>query len=266
MKKIIFTLLVLLAPVQVWASGGCGQLPHCDAVDIDLSNQASLQNGARLFVNYCLSCHSASFMRYNRLGADLGIDDDKLLDNLMFVADFRKDPMGAPAKVGNLMTVAMRPEDAKGWFGTEPPDLSVIARSRGADWLYTYLRTFYPDAKRPFGVNNGAFKDVAMPHVLWELQGVTEPVFEQVMEDGKPKVDDNGKPVMHLVEVKVVKPGTMSTAEYDNAMRDLVAYLVYMGEPAKLKRYSVGMWVLGYLVILFFFAYALKKEYWKDIH
>ncbi len=266
MKKIIFALFVLLAPVQVYASSGCGQLEHCDAADIDLGNVESLQRGAKLFVNYCLSCHSASFMRYNRLGADLGINDDLLLENLMFVADFRKDPKGAPGKVGDLMKVAMDPEDAKGWFGTPAPDLSVIARSRGADWLYTYLRTFYPDPSRPFGVNNGAFKDVAMPHVLWELQGVTEPVFEQVMENGKPKVDDNGKPVMQLKEVRVVKAGSMTAPEYDNAMRDLVAYLVYMGEPAKLKRYSVGMWVLGYLVILFFFAYALKKEYWKDVH
>ena len=255
MKKIIITFLILVAPAYAMSAGG-GY--HLDKVDINLENKDSLRHGAKLFVNYCMGCHSASFMRYNRLGRDLGLSEELVADNLVFTADFKKNPRGEMSKVGETMDIAMQADDAKKWFGTLPPDLSVIARSRGADWLYTYLRTFYRDESRPFGVNNAVFKDVGMPHVLWELQGVTEPVFEEV--------EEHGKMIKKLVGVKTVKPGTLSEAEYDNAIRDMVAFMVYLGEPAKLERYTLGVWVLLFLVILFFVSYALKKEYWKDIH
>ncbi len=245
MKTKIFALMMLLAPAFAFASSGI----KLDKADVDLSNQASLQNGAKLFVNYCLSCHSAAYMRYNRMGKDLGLTDEQVKNNLMFAAE----------KVGETMTIAMTPEDAKQMFGTKVPDLSVIARARGADWLYTYLRTFYLDDSRPFGVNNAAFKDVGMPHVLWELEGLKKPIFETHQ-------DHEGHDVQTLVGYEMVKPGKLTPAEYDNEVRDLVNFLVYMGEPAKLKRYTIGVWVLLFLALLFVLSYALKKEYWKDIH
>lgn len=246
MKKLLTAFIMSMLPALGFASGGGVPL---DAADIDLHNQASLQNGAKLFVNYCLSCHSAAYMRFNRMGKDLGLSDGQVRENLMFVAD----------KVGATMTVAMPAEDAKRWFGTKIPDLSVVARARGADWLYTYLRSFYLDDARPWGVNNTVFKDVGMPHVLWELEGLKQPVYET----GK---DHEGHEVKHLIGYEQIRAGKLSAAEYDDAMRDLVNFLVYMGEPAKLERYTIGVWVLLYLALLFVFAYALKKEYWKDIH
>jgi ubiquinol-cytochrome c reductase cytochrome c1 subunit len=246
MKKILTALIISMVPALGFASGGG---IHLDEADVDLHNKASLQNGARLFVNYCLSCHSAAYMRYNRMGKDLGLSDDQVRANLMFAAE----------KVGETMTVAMPAKDARKWFGTKIPDLSVVARARGADWLYTYLRTFYLDETRPWGVNNATFKDVGMPHVLWELEGLKKPVFETAK-------DHEGNTVKHLVGYEIVKPGKMTTAEYDDAMRDLVNFMVYMGEPAKLERYTIGFWVMLYLALLFVVAYALKKEYWKDVH
>ena len=216
---------------------------------MDLHNQASLQNGARLFVNYCLSCHSAAYMRYSRMGQDLGLSEEQVRDNLMFAAE----------KTGETMTIAMPAKDAKKWFGTKIPDLTVIARARGADWLYTYLRTFYLDDSRPLGVNNVTFKDVGMPHVLWELEGLKQPVFEAYK-------DHDGNDAKRIVGFEMVQPGKMSPAEYDNAVRDLVNFMVYMGEPAKLSRYSIGVWVLLFLALLFVVSYAMKKEFWKDIH
>ncbi len=246
MKKIITTLLMTLVPALGLAAGGG---VHLDKADVDLHNQASLQNGAKLFVNYCLSCHSAAYMRYSRMGQDLGLSDEQVRDNLMFAAD----------KIGETMTVAMPPSDAKKWFGNKIPDLTVIARARGADWLYTYLRTFYLDASRPWGVNNQTFKDVGMPHVLWELEGLKQPVFETYK-------DHDGNDAKRIVGFEMVQPGKMSPAEYDNAVRDLVNFMVYMGEPAKLSRYSIGVWVLLFLALLFVVSYAMKKEFWKDIH
>jgi ubiquinol-cytochrome c reductase cytochrome c1 subunit len=246
MKKIITTLLMTLVPALGFAAGGG---VHLDKADVDLTNQASLQNGARLFVNYCLSCHSAAYMRYNRMGQDLGLTDEQVKNNLMFAAD----------KIGETMTVAMPENEAKKWFGTKIPDLTVVARARGADWLYTYLRTFYLDASRPWGVNNSTFKDVGMPHVLWELEGLKQPVFETYK-------DHDGNEAKRIVGYEIVKPGSMSAAEYDNAVRDLVNFMVYMGEPAKLSRYNIGVWVLLFLVLLFVVSYAMKKEFWKDVH
>ncbi len=218
-------------------------------MDVDLSDQQSLQRGAKIFVNYCLSCHSAAYMRYNRMGEDLKISDDILKKNLMFGAD----------KVGDVMNISMRHEDSINYFGVAPPDLSVIARSRGPDWLYTYFQTFYVDDSRPFGINNLVYKDVAMPHVLWELQGMQRLVHLE--ETGSVYYNPNYKNSLELVTT-----GKQTEKEYDRTVRDLVNYLVYIGEPIKLKRTKIGVWVMFYLFIFLVVAYMLKKDYWQDIH
>lgn len=246
MRKLILAFLIAAAPALGLAAGGGAPL---EKADVDLGNKASLQRGAAIFANYCLSCHSASYMRYNRLSEDLGLTEEQVKENLMFTTD----------KIGDVMQVAMSPDDAANWFGTTPPDLSVVARSRGADWLYSYLKAFYVDESRPFGVNNAVFKDVAMPHVLWELEGLKKPVRET-------HTDEEGKEVEAVVGYETVTPGVYTAVEYDRAVNDLVNYLVYMGEPAKLVRYQLGVWVLLFLVLLFVVSYFLKKEYWKDVH
>ena len=254
MKKIIITFLMM--PLVAFAAGGN---VHLDKADIDLDNKESLQRGAKLFINYCLSCHSAAYMRYNRMAADLGLDDKQVQNNMLFVADFSKLEEGEPGKVGNLMKVALRTADAKQMFGTKVPDLTVVSRSRGADWLYTYLRTFYLDESRPFGMNNATFKDVGMPHVMWELEGLKKAIKETT-------TDENGNEKTVITGYETVVQGKMSAVEYDDAVRDMVNFMVYMGEPAQLVRYKWGVIVLIFLLILFVPAYALKKEYWKDVH
>jgi ubiquinol-cytochrome c reductase cytochrome c1 subunit len=247
MRSLLILLVVLGLPFGAFAAGGhksCGTV-ECDPVDIDLGDQASLQSGARIFVNYCLSCHSASYMRYNRMGRDLGISDELVKENLLFAAD----------KVGDLMKAVMPKEDARQWFGVAPPDLSLIARSRKPAWVYTYMRSFYRDNKSPSGWNNTVFAHVAMPHVLYEWQGDQRAVF---------KKDEHGVAVFDRFEIERV--GTMSPKEYDRAMRDLTNFLTYLGEPAKLVRYRIGIYVLIFLAVFLVFAYLLKKEYWKDIH
>ncbi|MFZ5555444.1 MAG: cytochrome c1 [Pseudomonadota bacterium] len=234
---------LLLAPLAALAAGGGAKL---DRAPVDLQNALSLQRGAQVFVNYCLSCHSAQFMRYNRL-TDLGLTEDQIRDNLMFAAD----------KVGEQMKVAMDRKDAAAWFGAPPPDLTVIARSRGADWLYTYLRTFYRDETKVTGWNNLAFPQVGMPHVLWELQGIQE------LKEEKASGDGDGHTVKKLV---LAQPGKLSKVEYDALIGDLVNYLVYMGEPAAVKRSQIGIIVVLFLGVLFVLTYLLKKEYWKDVH
>lgn len=246
-KKIIAALT--LAPALVFAGGDHVQL---DRAPVNLSDYASLQRGAKLFVNYCLNCHSANYMRYNRL-ADIGLNDKEILENFVF----------SGGKVGDLMKNTMDPNESKVWFGAAPPDLTVIARSRasgdgsGADWLYTYLRTFYRDPARPTGWNNTTFPNVGMPHVLWELQGEQEMKPTQVREDGYTATVE--KPVL-------AKPGKLNPLEYDRAVTDLVNYLVYMGEPAAKSRKTIGMVVLAFLSGLIFLVYAMKKEFWKDVH
>ncbi len=258
MKRILILLLLAVAPA-VFASEKCGEV-KCDSVKIDLGDRTSLQNGARIFVNYCLSCHSASYMRYNRMGQDLGISEELVKENLLFAAD----------RVGDLMKTVMPKEDARDWFGTAPPDLSVIARSRGADWLYTYMRSFYREDKSPSGWNNTVFPHVAMPHVLYEWQGhqrvVTrvEKQTHRVEEDGKMVEKTVEKPVFDRFELE--RPGSMTPSEYDKAMRDLTNFMVYLGEPARLHRYTIGVYVLIFLAIFLVIAYLLKKEYWKDVH
>ena len=245
MKKLIVALLLAVAPVLGLAAGGG---IHLDDADIDVSDQASLQRGAKYFVNYCLSCHSAKFQRYNRMARDLGLTEDEVKENLMFTTD----------KIGDTMQIAMDPANAEAWFGVTPPDLSLIARSRGVDYIYSYLRGFYVDEKRPFGVNNRVFPDVGMPHVMWDLQGMQKAVFKEV--DGQQVIEE-------LVPVDgPAGQGKMSTEEFDNAMRDLTAFLSYVAEPVQLERKRIGTYVLIFLAFFFVIAYLLKKEYWKDIH
>jgi ubiquinol-cytochrome c reductase cytochrome c1 subunit len=236
MKAKILLVLALLVPLMAAANEGV----KLDRAPIDPNNQASLQRGAKTFVNYCLNCHSAAYMRYNRL-QDIGLTDAQIKSNLMFAGE----------KVGDTMTVAMQKADAKAWFGATPPDLSVEARARGADWIYSYLRSFYRDDTRPTGWNNLVYEKVAMPHVLWTLQG------EQVL-----KVD--AKTETHRLVLD--KPGSLTLAEYDQTIADLVNYLVFMSEPYKERDKHLGLLVLAFLGLMFVLSYYLKKEFWKDIH
>jgi len=235
MKKFLFA-LVLLLPLMATANEGV----KLDHAPIDPNNQASLQRGAKVFVNYCLNCHSAAYMRYNRL-QDIGLTDAQIKQNLLF----------GDQKVGDTMTVAMNKADAKAWFGATPPDLSVEARARGADWLYSYLRGFYRDDTRPTGWNNVVFDKVAMPHVLWQLQG------QQILK----KDEATGEHVLVLD-----KKGLLTPAEYNQTVADLVNYLVFMAEPFKQRDRQLGLLVLVFLGLLFVLTYYLKKEFWKDIH
>lgn len=216
----------------------------------NLGNPASLQRGARLFVNYCLSCHSANFMRYGRLAQDLGLSEEQVEEYLIFT----------DAEIGDTMSVAMPEEGSARWLGATPPDLSVVSRSRGVDWLYSFLKSYYPDPARPSGWNNLVFENTSMPHVLWELQGVREPVEHA----GDGEVDDGHG--SSNVEWNQLRPGALTEAEYDAAVLDLVSFLEYLGEPSKLQRRAVGVWVLLFLALFAFLAFLLKREYWKDVH
>ncbi len=241
MKRLL--LLVLMLPALALAAGGHGAL---DRAPIDPQDAASLQRGAKVFVNYCLNCHSAQYMRYNRL-EELGLSEQQIRDNLMFTTD----------KVGDTMSIAARKADQAQWFGAAPPDLTVVARSRGADWLYTYLRSYYRDGTTATGWNNTVFPNVGMPNVLWELGG------EQAL-----KVEEHEGPhgKAHVQSLVLEKPGTLKQPEYDRLVADLVNYLVFMGEPVRTQRTQLGYIVLIALGVLFVLVYALKKEYWKDVH
>ena len=243
--KTLLIAFTMLASSLAFAAGG--NVPLDDA-NVDITDKASLQRGAKYYVNYCLSCHSMKYERWQRM-LEFDIPEDLLKQHLM----------PADAKPGNLMTTAMNPDDAANWFGAPPPDLTLEARLRGDDWIYTYLRSFYIDESRPFGVNNTIFDKVGMPHVLWELQGMQKAVFE----DHK---DDNGHESHVFKGFEMVKPGKMSPQEYDQMALDLTNFLSYMGDPSKLKRHSLGIKVLLFLLFFFVFAYLLKKEYWKDVH
>ena len=250
MKKLILTLIAALG-IVAGAHAAEGGLAW-DKAPNKTNDLAALQNGAKLFVNYCLNCHSAAFMRYNRL-QDIGITEQQIKDNLLFVTD----------KVGDTMKSPIDPQEAKEWFGAVPPDLTLIARSRsghggtGADYLYTYMRTFYRDPSRPTGWNNLAFPNVGMPHVLWELQGDREPVFVKTEEHG------------HAVEIfkgwRQVSPGTLTPLQYDQAVGDLVGYLQWMAEPAQNHRVRVGAWVLLFLAALTVIFWRLNAAFWKDV-
>ena len=250
MKKLILTLIAALG-IVTGAHASEGGIPW-DKAPNRTNDLAALQNGAKLFVNYCLNCHSAAFMRYNRL-QDIGISEQQIKENLLFTTD----------KVGETMKANIDPHQAKEWFGTVPPDLTLVARSRagqggsGADYLYTYLRTFYRDDTKATGWNNLAFPAVAMPHVLWELQGERRPIFDKVESHG------------HETEVfkgwEQLSPGTMTPMQYDQAMGDLVSYLQWMAEPAQNTRIRVGVWVLLFLVMAVVFVWRLNASYWKDV-
>ncbi len=237
--------LMALLPVLAFASAGN---VHLDKANNDLHDRASLQSGAKLFMNYCFACHSTGYQRYQRVATDLGISDELMQENLIFT----------DSKIGELMVNSMDKKDATKWFGSPPPDLTLVARLRGTDWIYTYLRSFYRDENRPFAVNNVIFPDVAMPHVLEELQGIPTAIYETEMIDG----------VEHkrIVSLESNGQGEMSSDEYDKAVLDLVNFLAYSGEPNKLERESMGVWVIAFLLVLFILSYLLKKEYWRDVH
>lgn len=248
MIKQAFKAAVLAAATLV--SGAClaaGDHVELMKARVDLSDRASLQRGARTFVNYCVGCHSASYMRYSRIADDLEIPPEVVEDNLMFTTD----------KIGDTIKVAMQPNDAVSWFGVVPPDLSVVARSRGADWLYSFLLSYYQDESKATGVNNSVFVGTAMPHVLVDLQGLKR----RIEHHGD---DAHGGHAEVTYETAI--PGRLSEGEYRDTVRDLVNYLVYMGEPAQLVRAKIGRWVLGFLLVLLVFTYMLKKEYWRDVH
>ncbi|MDD3447528.1 MAG: cytochrome c1 [Gammaproteobacteria bacterium] len=246
MKKIILASLLALAPMVSLAAG---EGPHLDKAGIDLTDKASLQRGAGHFFNYCVGCHSLKFMRYNRMSEDLGISDEVLKSTIL----------PSYKKAGDTITVSMPEDLGKAWFGKAPPDLSVTARYRGTDWIYTYLRTFYLDDKRPYGVNNLVFPDVGMPHVLWELEGAKKAVY-------KTETDAEGNEHQVFEGFEQVKPGKMTAAEYDGFTRDLTNFLTYVGEPVRVEREKMGIWVILFLLVFTGVAYLLKKEYWKDVH
>jgi ubiquinol-cytochrome c reductase cytochrome c1 subunit len=250
MKKLIFILMLALG--LAGAAQAASEGIHWDKAPDRTNDLPALQNGAKLFVNYCLNCHSAAFMRFNRL-RDLGISEQQIKDNLLVGTD----------KVGDVMKAAIDPKEAKEWFGGLPPDLTLIARSRsghggtGADYLYTYMRTFYRDAEKPTGWNNLAFPNVGMPHVLWQLQGEREPQFDTV--------EAHGHEAKVFTGWKQVSPGTMTTLQYDQAVGDLVGYLQWMGEPAQNHRVRVGAWVMLFLALLTVIVWRLNAAFWKDV-
>jgi ubiquinol-cytochrome c reductase cytochrome c1 subunit len=251
MKKVLVSLLMALG-LSLTAQANTGGIAW-DKAPTKTNDLAALQNGAKVFVNYCLNCHSAAFMRFNRL-KDIGLTEQQIKDNLLFTTD----------KVGENMVATINPAQAKQWFGANPPDLTVISRSRsaqgmgtGADYIYTYLRTFYVDETKPTGWNNLAFPNIAMPHALWQLQGKRAPIYETTVEHGQ--------------EVHVFKgweqltPGTLTPEQYDQTVGDLVNYLQWMAEPAQNTRVRLGVWVLLFLCVLTFFTWRMNAAFWKEV-
>jgi ubiquinol-cytochrome c reductase cytochrome c1 subunit len=247
MIRIKATLVAALTLASMWS------LPASAAAEIEMApannnvaNTASLQRGAKYFVNYCLGCHSAQYVRYNKLAEGLRLTEDQLIQNLMFTGEQPFDTMAN----------SMRDEDAMRWFGVAPPDLSLIARSRGTDYIYNYLRGFYADDSTATGANNIVLPNTAMPHVLWELQGVRRPLYEP---------DERNPEFMVISGFEVVRPGLLSEEQFDQAARDIVNFLDYIGEPMQLERRSLGIRVIGFLLVFLLIAYLLKKEIWKDV-
>ena len=233
----------LLISFSAFAAGGGATLQAGN----DLSDRASLQRGAQLYMNYCAGCHSLKYMRYSRMAEDLGLTEDEVKKNLNFTG----------AKFGEQVQVSMPAAGGEKWFGKMPPDLSVISRVRGSDWIYTYLKSFYLDESRPLGWNNKLFPNASMPNPLWELQGLQHAEFGPV---------DPATGERHVEGLKVAQAGRQSAQEFDQTARDITNFLEYVGEPAALKRQSVGVWVILFLAALTFLAYLLKQEYWKDVH
>ena len=248
MTKFAFRLLPallagLFAAAPAFANEGAG-LMHAGT---DLGDQASLQRGAQLYMNYCSGCHSLKFLRYQRMADDLGLTEEEVMGNLNFTG----------AKFGEHIQVTMRNADGEAWFGKMPPDLSLISRVRGSDWIYTYLKSFYLDESRPLGWNNQLFPNASMPNPLWELQGL------QHAEFGEPDAATGERQPERLV---VTNPGRLQGQEFDQVVRDITNFLEYAGEPAALKRQALGVWVILFLVLLTFLGYLLKQEYWSDVH
>ncbi|WP_018625337.1 cytochrome c1 [Kangiella aquimarina] len=280
MKKLITAILFLL-PVSAFAAGGGTTYPN-DPANIDLSDKTSLQNGAKLYVNYCLGCHSMEYVRYSRIAQDLELTEEQTVNNLIL----------GDQKFGDTMDKSMNGDLAKKWFGVDPLDLSLAARVRGEDWVYNYLRSFYVDPSRPFGVNNTVFPEVGMPHILADLQGLQAKsdellsVEEQIAEakavlndsEASEEAKAEAEEKQHEAEAAMaklaaegkmfvqIKEGQMTPEEYDENIRDLTAFMAYTANPVKLESKRMGVWVLLFLFVLLIFAYFLKKEFWKDIH
>ncbi|MDC6379594.1 cytochrome c1 [Pseudomonas graminis] len=255
MKRLLAVLLIALLPALSFANEHAADL---ESVDIDVSDKAALQDGARTFVNYCMGCHSAKFQRYERVADDLGISHALMLQRLA--------PAGA--KIGDHMTIGMQPADAKTWFGAAPPDLTLVARVRGTDWLYGYLRSFYEDPTRPWGVNNTVVPNVAMPNVLEGLQGRQRLGCREVQRRGMEE-EHAGMPLTDEAcdqLVAVPNTGTLTEAQFNEKIKNLVTFLAYSANPDKLRHQRIGTYVLLYLAVLLILAYLLKREFWKDIH
>lgn len=252
MMRLILFLLCFSFPLFALGESSHGiPLQHAD---IHLADQPTLQRGARLYMNYCAGCHSLRYMRFSRMATDLGITDprgkvDKTLveQNLIFTG----------ASIHDTLNIAMPEEGAAGWFGITPPDLTLSARVHSADWLYTYLMSFYSDPSRPLGTNNRLFPDVAMPNILEKLQGIQIPSYSDIIEQGKK--------VKYIAHLNLLKSGRMTAHQFQSSVNDLVSFLVYVSEPIQLRRIHIGYWVIGFLLILLVFAYLLKKEFWKDV-
>lgn len=272
MKKLIAVLMLALAPAAALAAGG--PAVKLEQANVSLKNEAAIQRGAKYFVNYCMGCHAAQYVRY-KLFTEVGLTEDEIKENLMF----------GGGKVGDLMKIAMTDEDAGRWFGAPAPDLSLTARIKpgGADWIYTYLKSFYVDPTRPMGVNNTVFPNVGMPHVLWDLQGVQTPVYRyEVHEGGRTTASfDNEAEAIALIDSKpagearlervverleLTTPGSLTPEEYDQVAYDLATFMAYISEPMKLERQRIGIWVLLFLAVFTVLAYFMKKEWWKDVH
>ena len=238
----VFLSICLLAAVFSAPAPANASEEHLESAGINIRDVAAVQRGAKLFVNYCLSCHSANYMRYHRLSKDLDLSEQMVMKNLVF----------ADVKIGDPMTNAMSPEQAEQWFGKTPPDLSVVSRARGNDWLFSYMKSFYQDEMG--GWNNLILPNAAMPHVLWRLQGIQKPVYA---------THEDVAVVDHLT---LASPGLQTPEEYEQTARDLVTFLDYLSEPSKLRRKSIGIWVMLFLVVFAALTFALKAEYWRDVH
>lgn len=243
MRVALAATMLLAGPLALAAEGGATLMQAGN----DLGDRASLQRGAQLYMNYCSSCHALKYLRYSRMAADLGLTEDEVMNNLNFTG----------AAIGDPVPVAMPAEQATRWFGKMPPDLSLVSRVRGPDWVYSYLKSFYLDSKRPLGWNNTVFPNASMPNPLWQMQGMQHAVL------GKAEGPGLDPPVLAL---EVRTPGTLDAGQYDQAVRDITNFLAYAGEPAALKRQQLGVWVVLFLALLTFLLYLLKKDYWKDVH
>ncbi|HZV38634.1 MAG TPA: cytochrome c1 [Pseudoxanthomonas sp.] len=245
-KNLTVRLFALVGALLLSASALANEGGDLQQAGNDLTDKASLQRGAKLYVSYCSGCHSLKYLRYSRIASDLGLTEEEVMQNLNFTG----------GKIGDQIQVSLQEDSAKKWFGKMPPDLSLIARVRGSDWVYTYLKSFYLDESRPLGWNNKLFPNASMPNPLWEMQGLQHAEFGKADAAGE-------RPVEAL---KVTQPGNVPPQAYDQAVRDVTNFLEYAGEPAALKRQNIGVWVVLFLAALALLAYLLKQEYWRDVH